>query len=218
MANITLFDKKGTKSGSQSINDALFGLEPNEHILYLAKVRQEANARRGTAHTKTRCEVRGGGAKPWRQKGTGRARAGTIRSPLWRGGGVTHGPRNNVNWTKGMNNKESILALASALQLANQQGRLSAIQDLSVASAKTKDFAGLISAAELDGKRVVFVVEADNKDIDTLKRVSRNIPDVKVISSQELNVLDLLKADQVVATVKAFADFDNRFAPNTVAA
>ena len=218
MSNVTLLDSTGKQAGSQELNSDLFGQEPNSHILYLAKVRQEANARRGTAHTKTRPEVRGGGAKPWRQKGTGRARAGSIRSPLWRGGGVTHGPRNNVNWTKGMNQKESVLALASALQLACQQGRFSVIQELKIAEPKTKLMAEILKNAGLESKKVLIIVDSANADLEMLKRVSANIPNIKLISSSEINVLDMLKADLILATQKALADFDNRFMPKELAA
>jgi large subunit ribosomal protein L4 len=212
MANIILFDKKGKKSTQeQSLNDALFGLVPNEHLLYLAKVRQESNARSGTAHSKTRAEVRGGGAKPWKQKGTGRARAGTIRSPLWRGGGVIFGPRNNVNWTKGMNKKESVRALFSAIALASQQGKLAAIEDLSVEAAKTKEIARIIIEAGCVGKNVLFIAETTNPQLDLLKRATRNLVRAKLISTNELNVKDLLKANQIIASTKALAEIEVRF-------
>lgn len=218
MANITLFDKKGKKSTKeQSINDALFGLVPNEHLLYLAKVRQESNARSGTAHSKTRSEVRGGGAKPWKQKGTGRARAGTIRSPLWRGGGVIFGPRNNVNWTKGMNKKESVRALFSALALASQQGKLAAIEDLAVEQAKTKEIARIIIETGCIGKNVLFIAETTNPQLDLLKRATRNLVRAKLISTNELNVKDLLKANQIIASTKALAEIELRFGDLAVA-
>ena len=218
MANITLFNKEGKKSiKEQSLNDALFGLVPNEHLLYLAKVRQESNARSGTAHTKTRAEVRGGGAKPWKQKGTGRARAGTIRSPLWRGGGVIFGARNNVNWTKGMNKKESVRALFSALALASQQGKLSAIEDLSVEQAKTKEIARVIIEAGFVGQNVLFIAETTNPQLDLLKRATRNLVRAKLISTNELNVKDLLKANQIIASTKALAEIELRFGDLAVA-
>jgi large subunit ribosomal protein L4 len=212
MSNIVVFDKKGKKtSKKQDVNAELFGLEVNEHLLYLAKVRQESNARAGTAHTKTRMEVRGGGAKPWRQKGTGRARAGSSRSPLWRGGGVIFGPRNNVNWTKGMNAKETQRALVSALNFLNADGRLSAIEELAINEAKTKEIANILKTAELEGKNVVFVVESENTQTAILKRASKNLVDTKVITTAELNVKDLLKADQVIMTSACFAELEERF-------
>ena len=213
MSNIVIFDKKGKKtSKNQDVNAELFGLEVNEHLLFLAKVRQESNARGGNAHTKERHEVRGGGAKPWRQKGTGRARAGSSRSPLWRGGGVIFGPRNNVNWTKGMNAKESQRALLSAINLLNAEGRLAAIEELSINEAKTKEIASIVKTAELENKNVVFVVEKENSQTALLKRASKNLVDTKVITTAELNVKDLLKVDQVIMTSASFAELEERFA------
>ncbi len=218
MANIALFDTKGKKSTkNQAVSDEVFGQEPNKHLLYLAKVRQEANARAGTAHSKTRPEVRGGGAKPWKQKGTGRARAGTIRSPLWRGGGVIFGPRNNVNWTKGMNKKESALALVSALSLANQQGKISAIEEFTLEQAKTKEVAALIESAGFCGQNVLLIVEAGSAQLDLLKRASRNLVRAKTISTDELNVKDLLKANQIIVSAKALSDIENRFSASVAA-
>lgn len=213
MATATLFDKQGKKSSkNQDLNEALFSAEVNEHLLYLAKIRQEANARRGTAHTLTRCEVRGGGAKPWKQKGTGRARAGSSNSPLWNGGGVIFGPRNNVNWTKGMNKKESALAIVSAIALANKEGRISAIEELTIAEPKTKAIAGLIKETGLTGQNILLVSDSANNQLENLKKASRNLVGAKVISTTELNVKDLLKADQVIVSVKAINEIETRFA------
>lgn len=214
MANLIIYDKNG-KEGSKTmeLNQDLFGLEVNEHLLYLAKVRQEANARRGTAHTKTRTEVRGGGAKPWKQKGTGRARAGSIRSPLWRGGGVMHGPRNNVNWTKGMNRKESLRALFNAILLAQKTERMAIMEDLVLAEAKTKEFSKIIDTAKLADKNVVFVIDSENAQAELLKRASANLVDKKVLEVKSLNVKDLLKADKLIFTVKALEEMNQRFIP-----
>ena len=212
MSNIPLLDKKGKKSSkSQEINSDLFGLEPNTHLLYLATVRQESNARAGTAHTKIRCEVRGGGAKPWRQKGTGRARAGSSRSPLWRGGGVIFGPRKNVNWTKGMNSKESQRAVVSALNLLVKEDRLAAMEALSIEEAKTKEIVAIKKAAELENKNVVFVVEKAHTQTTLLKRAANNLVDTTVLTTDELNVKDLLKADQVIITKDGFGELEERF-------
>ncbi|MDD9897724.1 MAG: 50S ribosomal protein L4 [Candidatus Melainabacteria bacterium] len=216
MATITLLDSKGKKSSKeQSVNDALFGLEPNEHLLYLAKVRQESNARAGTAHTKTRMEVRGGGAKPWRQKGTGRARAGSRTSPLWRGGGVIFGPRKNVNWTKGMNKKESARAILSALNLKNKANALVAIEALASAEGKTKELAQLIEASGFKGQQVVLVTESGSDELTKLKRAASNLVGATVLAVTELNVKDLLKADQVVISSKALEEIEERFADVT---
>jgi len=214
MTAITVFDKKGKKSSKDhKLNDDLFGLEPNMHLLYLAQVRQEANGRNGNAHTKTRPEVRGGGAKPWRQKGTGRARAGSIRSPLWRGGGVIFGPRNNVNWKKGMNNKESVRSLLSALVLVQQQNRLSAIEDLTVQEAKTKELAAITKETGIDirNQSLLYIVEADHAQLELLLRAAANLVNVELISTSNLNVKALLKADNVVVTTKALEQLEKRF-------
>ncbi len=211
MANLILLTKTGKKSTKdQSINDEIFGQEPNTHLLYLAKVRQESNARAGTAHTKTRTEVRGGGAKPWKQKGTGRARAGSKNSPLWRGGGVIFGPRNYVNWTKGMNRKESALSLVSALSLAVRQERLIAIEELQVT--KTAELAKVVAESGNEGKKVLFVIENNNANQQALAKASANLVGTKLISVAELNVKDLLKADVVILSSKAVTEIEERFA------
>lgn len=213
MTKIAIYDKQGKKSSkNQDLKEEIFGLGVNEHLLYLAKIRQEANARAGTAHTKTRMEVRGGGAKPWRQKGTGRARAGSSRSPLWRGGGVIFGPRKNVNWTKGMNVKESQRALLSALNLLHTNERLSVIEELVLDSAKTKEIAAIIKTAGFEKQNVIFVVETENSQITLLKRAVSNLVDTKVLITKELNVKDLLKADQVFLTAAALTELEERFA------
>lgn len=213
MSNIALFDNKGKKTAKNlDLSSDLFGLEPNEHLLYLAKVRQEANARAGTAHTKTRMEVRGGGAKPWKQKGTGRARAGSSNSPLWNGGGVIFGPRNTVNWTKGMNAKESQRAILSAINLQNKNGKLSAIESLNIDEAKTKTIAAIVTNAGFEAKKVIFVVEKVNSQVTLLKRAVSNLVDTKVLTTEELNVKDLLKADQVIMTKEAISEIEEKFA------
>jgi large subunit ribosomal protein L4 len=213
MSNIALFDNKGKKTAQNlDLSSDLFGLEPNEHLLYLAKIRQESNARAGSAHTKTRMEVRGGGAKPWKQKGTGRARAGSSNSPLWNGGGVIFGPRNTTNWTKGMNAKESQRAILSAINLQNKNGKLSAIENLNIDEAKTKTIAAIVANAGFEAKKVVFVVEKVSSQVTLLKRAVGNLVDTKVLTTEELNVKDLLKADQVIMTKEAISEIEEKFA------
>lgn len=211
MPNAQLFDKKGKSKGQVDLAENIFGLEPNDHLLYLATVRQEANARGGNAHTKTRTEVRGGGAKPWRQKGTGRARAGSIRSPLWVGGGIMHGPRNNVNWTKGMNKKERKLALCSALSDALKSEKLFVVEEIGVSQGKTSEFASLIKDLKCAEDTTLFVVDAANESLDLIDRSSRNIPSVKVVTEHELSVKDLLKAKKIFFTQSSVKAVENRF-------
>jgi large subunit ribosomal protein L4 len=214
MAKLTLLTKTGQKSSKeQSISDVVFGQEVNQHLLYLAKVRQESNARGGNAHSKTRPEVRGGGAKPWKQKGTGRARAGSSNSPLWRGGGVIFGPRNYVNWTKGMNRKESALALVSALSLAARQERLQAIETIEVT--RTSELAKLVNESGNAGKKVLFVIENNNPNHTNLSQAARNLVKSKLISVAELNIKDLLKAENIIISSKAIEQIEERFATST---
>ncbi len=205
MIALELIDIKGKKKG-QVEAAAVFSGEPNTHLIYLAEVLQLANARQGSAHAKTRREVRGGGAKPWKQKGTGRARAGSSTSPLWKGGGVMHGPRasgtfKGRNWTKNMNNKEKILALASAISLGMQENKVSVIEELST-SGKTKEFATTVTAIGA-GALVLFIAASSDKNIATTRRAARNIRNVKLITEQELNVHDLLKAHKIIFTQAA---------------
>ncbi len=205
MATLELIDIKGKKKG-QVEAAPLFSAEPNTHLIYLAEVLQLANARQGSAHAKTRREVRGGGAKPWKQKGTGRARAGSSTSPLWKGGGVMHGPRasgtfKGRNWTKNMNNKEKILAIVSAIALGVRENRVSVIESLSD-SGKTKDFASTVDAIGAN-RLVLFVTTSTDANLAQTRRAARNIMNVKLITEQELNVHDLLKAEKIIFTQAA---------------
>lgn len=223
MAEIDVLNKEGKNNGKFQLSDELFARAPNEHLLYLSVVRQEANARAGTAHTKTRAEVRGGGAKPWKQKGTGRARAGSIRSPLWRGGGVMHGPRATgskthkgalgmgVNWSKDMNVKERGLALLSALITVHNAGNLVVLDDIKVANGKTKELLLLVGKLKLQDKKVLFVVDSSDQASELVLRASRNLVNVKTITDKSLNVKDLLKADKVVFGETALNTTQDRF-------
>lgn len=208
MAKLKLVDNKGKAAGDVTVSDGVFAVTPNEHLLYLARVRQEANARNSIANTKTRSEVRGGGAKPWKQKGTGRARAGSIRSPLWAGGGVIHGPSPEVNWTKGMNKKERRAALRSALSL--QFANSCAIKDFGIKEGKTKEFASLVAGLGLEKETALFVVDSADKNYELVKRSASNMPTVKVVNENEINVKDLLKATKVVIAESAAKAIDVR--------
>jgi large subunit ribosomal protein L4 len=211
MADLNLYDKSGTKSGTAKLADLFRVYEPNNHLIYLASVLQDANARAGSAHTKTRCEVRGGGAKPWRQKGTGRARAGSSRSPLWRGGGVTHGPRNNVNWTKGMNKKEKLRSLLSAFVQSIKLDKVSVVKDFSVKDGKTKELVSQLESMSFYGKKLLLIADASNSDFILLKRASSNIRDLKLISSESLNVNDMLIASKILVSESAMKQIEERF-------
>jgi large subunit ribosomal protein L4 len=221
MPELALFDKTGKAKSTKLQAPELFDSEPNTHLIYLAEVLQLSNARQGSAHAKTRREVRGGGAKPWKQKGTGRARAGSSTSPLWKGGGVMHGPRasgtyKGRNWVKNMNNKEKILALISAINLAVREDRVAVIEELDISSGKTKELASIANAIGTSSL-VLFVVDSKDKNLEATRRAARNIMNVKLITELELNVHDLLKAHRIVFTKAALEATQNRANSNRTA-
>jgi large subunit ribosomal protein L4 len=202
MANCVIRNWQGEEAGSATLELAVAREENAAHIVHRALIRQTNNARQGTACTKTRAEVRGGGRKPWKQKGTGRARAGSIRSPLWRGGGVIFGPKPK-DYNMKMNRKERRLALRTALM-----GRVEdiiVVEDFTpnVAQPKTKEFVQAMTRWGVEAQSKVLVIVSEIED-NTLLSV-RNIAKVKMISASGLNVFDLLNADQIVATAEAIA-------------
>jgi large subunit ribosomal protein L4 len=181
---------------------ALFGREPNEAVVHSYVVAYLANQRQGTSSTKTRKEVNGGGIKPWRQKGTGRARAGTIRSPLWPGGGTVFGPTPRSYETR-LPKKQKRLALVSVLSDKARNDRVKIVADLNLADGKTKNFAALLGRLGLADKKVLILDEGQNVD---LQRASRNIPAVKVSRARLANVYDVLDADTLVITLAGLKD------------
>jgi large subunit ribosomal protein L4 len=202
MANCVIRNWQGEEAGSTTLELAVAREENASHIVHRALIRQTNNARQGTACAKTRAEVRGGGRKPWKQKGTGRARAGSIRSPLWRGGGVIFGPKPK-DYNMKMNRKERRLALRTALM-----GRIDdiiVVQDFAtnVAQPKTKEFVQAMTRWGVEAESKVLIIVSEVED-NTLLSV-RNIAKVKMISASGLNVFDLLNADQIVATAEAIA-------------
>ena len=195
-----LMNTNGEKLGEITLNEAVFGVEPNLHVMHLALRRQLNNARQGSACAKTRAEVSGGGKKPWKQKGTGRARAGSLRSPLFAGGGVIFGPKPR-SYAFNMPQKARQLAIKSALSARSEQ--LVVVKDFStIAEPKTKLMVAALKSLNVSGKTLIVAdVKADeNKN---LALASRNIPSVKVILPSNLNVKDLLEADFVVMTESA---------------
>jgi large subunit ribosomal protein L4 len=202
MANCVIRNWQGEEAGSATLELAVAREENASHIVHRALIRQTNNARQGTACAKTRAEVRGGGRKPWKQKGTGRARAGSIRSPLWRGGGVIFGPKPK-DYNMKMNRKERRLALRTALMSRIEDIIVVADFATNVAQPKTKEFVQAMTrwGVEADSKVLIIVAEVED---NTLLSV-RNIAKVKMISASGLNVFDLLNADQIVATAEAIA-------------
>ena len=195
-----ILSTNGEKLGEITLNEAVFGVEPNLHVMHLALRRQLNNARQGSASCKTRAEVSGGGKKPWKQKGTGRARAGSLRSPLFAGGGVIFGPKPR-SYAFNMPQKARQLAIKSALSARSEQ--LVVVKDFStIVEPKTKLMVAALKSLNVSGKTLIVAdVKADeNKN---LALASRNIPSVKVILPSNLNVKDLLEADFVVMTESA---------------
>lgn len=197
MANVSVFDMQGKEVGKMDLNDAVFGVEINEHLLHLAVVAQLANKRQGTQKALTRAEVSGGGRKPWRQKGTGHARQGSIRAPQWKGGGVVFAPVPR-DYTTTMNKKEKRAALKSALTNAVQENKLIVVDEIKFDEIKTKNFQAMLNALKVEKAFVLL----DSNDKNTVLS-ARNIADVKTAGVNELNVYDVLKYQTVVATKAA---------------
>lgn len=202
-----ILSTNGEKLGEIALNEAVFGVEPNLHVMHLALRRQLNNARQGSASCKTRAEVSGGGKKPWKQKGTGRARAGSLRSPLFAGGGVIFGPKPR-SYAFNMPQKARQLAIKSALSARSEQ--LVVVKDFStITEPKTKLMVSALKALNVSGKTLIVAdVKADeNKNLEL---AARNIPSVKIILPSNLNVKDLLEADFVVMTESAVNDITER--------
>ncbi len=207
MTQKTLLDIKGAKLGEIELSDSIFSVEPNVHIMHLALKRQLNNARQGSANTKTRSEVSGGGRKPWKQKGTGRARAGSIRSPLFAGGGVSFGPKPR-SYEITLPQKARKLALKSALSAKLEA--VSIVKDFSeLKEAKTKAMAKILSDIKAQGK-ILIVADLKADENKNLVLAARNIASVKMIYPTNLNVKDLIEADSIVMTEKAIAEITER--------
>ena len=202
-----ILNTKGKALGEISLDEKVFGIEPNIHVMHLALRRQLNNARQGNACTKTRAEVRGGGRKPWRQKGTGRARAGSLRSPLFAGGGVSFGPKPR-SYAFDMPQKARQLALRSALSARIEQTII--VKDFSeIKEAKTKLMVKALSALKAEGK-ILIIADLKAAENSNLELASRNIPTVKLLLPTNLNVKDLLEADYIVMTEAAILEITER--------
>ena len=200
MAKIEIVNIKGEKVKDKNLKDNVWGITPNDAVLHNAIVLNMANARQASASTKTRSEVSGGGRKPWRQKGTGNARQGSIRATQWRGGGIVFGPNPNKNYTKKMNKKERKLALKSALAYKVIDKELIVIDEIKLETNKTREMFNLLSKFNIEYNKVLVVV---NELTDELILASRNIAGVKVILPNEVNVLDLATYHNMVVTEDA---------------
>lgn len=200
MPNVTLFKQDGTQNGEVTLNEEIFGIEPNDSVVFEAIIMQRASLRQGTHAVKNRSAVRGGGRKPWRQKGTGRARQGSIRSPQWVGGGVVFGPTPR-SYSYKLNRKVRRLALKSVLSEKVAEGNLIVVDGLTFDTPKTKEFAKVLDNLNVDSK-VLVVIENDN---DNSVLAARNLPNVTVIGEDGLNVLDLVSNQKVIVTQTALS-------------
>ena len=206
MANVSVLNMEGKEVGSMELNDAVFGVEINEHLVHQAVVLQLANNRQGTQKAKTRSEVSGGGRKPWRQKGTGHARQGSTRSPQWKGGGVVFAPTPR-DYTIRLNKKEKRAALKSALTSRVQDNKFIVVDELKFDEIKTKKFQGVMDSLKVNKALVVL---ADNDRNTVLS--ARNVADVKTAQVDSINVYDILKYNTVVATKAAVASIEEVYA------
>ena len=206
MANVAVYNMEGKEVGTLDLNDAVYGVEVNEHLVHMAVLQQLANNRQGTQKAKTRSEVRGGGRKPWRQKGTGHARQGSTRAPQWTGGGVVFAPVPR-DYSFKINKKEKRAALKSALTSRVQENKLIVVDELKLDEIKTKKFAQVMKNLNVD-KALVVINENDQNIVMSAK----NIPTVKVAQTNTINVFDILKYSTVVVTKAAVATIEEVYA------
>ena len=206
MATVSVYNMEGKEVGTMELNDAVFGVEVNEHLVHMAVVAQLANKRQGTQKAKTRSEVSGGGKKPWRQKGTGHARQGSTRAPQWTGGGVVFAPTPR-DYTIRLNKKEKRLALKSALTSRVLENKLIVVDELKFDEIKTKNFQNTMKNLKVEKALVVL-----NENDANVVLSARNIPAVKTALTNTINVFDILKYNTVVATKAAVANIEEVYA------
>ena len=202
MATVKVYNIEGKEVGSMELNDAIFGVEVNSHLMHMAVVQQLANKRQGTQSALTRAEVRGGGRKPWRQKGTGHARQGSTRAPQWKGGGVVFAPKPR-DYSFKMNKKEKALAIKSALTTRVQADKIYVLDGISFDEIKTKKMVAVMDNLKLDKALVVL----DQKDENVILS-ARNIPTVRTALANAINVYDIVKYDALVITKDAVAQIE----------
>ena len=203
MPTVATYNQSGVKVGEIQLNDAVFGVEVNEAVMHQAVVRQLSNERLGTHATKTRGMVRGGGRKPWKQKGTGRARSGSSRSPIWIGGGTTFGPQPR-SYYKAMPRKASRLAVKSALSDKVNNSELYVLEEITLAAPKTKEVLNIINSFNVGDAKVLFITEGDVN----VERSARNIQGVKALACEGMNIFDLLHYDKLFITKGAVAKIE----------
>ena len=206
MAKVSVYNMEGKEVGTIELNDAVFGVEVNEHLVHMAVVNQLANNRQGTQSAKTRSEVSGGGRKPWRQKGTGHARQGSTRAPQWTGGGIVFAPKPR-DYSFKMNKKEKRIALLSALSSKVAESKIVVLDEFKLDEIKTKKFVEVMNNLKVENALVVL--EGENKNVVLS---GRNIPSVKVTATNEINTYDVLKYTTLVVTKAAVEKLEEVYA------
>jgi len=204
MSKLEIVNLNGEKVKDIKLNDNVFGIEPNDAVLHNAIVKAQAGERQGTHSTKTRSEVRGGGRKPWRQKGTGNARQGSIRAVQWVGGGIAFGPKPR-DYSKKQNRKERRLALLSALSYKANDNAIVVVENLELASNKTKEMVNVLSKLNLTNNKVLVVVDELNEN---LCLAARNLANVQISTIEEVNTFDVVAADNMLVTASALAKLE----------
>ncbi|MEH7413892.1 50S ribosomal protein L4 [Neobacillus drentensis] len=198
MPKVALLNQSGSQVGDIELNDSVFGIEPNQHVLFEAIVMQRASLRQGTHKTKVRSEVAGGGRKPWRQKGTGRARQGSIRSPQWRGGGTVFGPTPR-SYSYKLPKKVRRLAIKSALSTKVLEENILVLESLAFEAPKTKEFKSVLGGLSVEKKALIVTADLD----ENVALSARNIPGVTVVTADGINVLDVVGHDKLIMTKAA---------------
>lgn len=198
MPKVALYNQNGSTAGDIELNDSVFGIEPNESVVFDAILMQRASLRQGTHKVNNRSEVRGGGRKPWRQKGTGRARQGSIRSPQWRGGGIVFGPTPR-SYAYKLPKKVRRLAIKSALSSKVNDNNLIVLEDLNLDAVKTKEMAAILKGLSIEKKALIVTADAN----ETVELSARNLPGVTVVEANGINVLDVVGHEKLVMTKAA---------------
>lgn len=207
MPNITVVNTAGEKVSEMELSEGIFGIEPNRSAMHLCVVAHLANMRQGTQSTLTRAEVRGGGKKPWRQKGSGRARQGSTRSPQWTHGGISHGPKPRT-YTMSVNKKVRRLALKSALSSKTAAGEMIVLDELALEAIKTKEVVKILTALNAKGKTLIVLPQKD----DIVYRSAKNIAGVSTTFVGTLNTYDVLNCDNIIVLKDAVAKIEEVFA------
>ncbi|QHX37013.1 50S ribosomal protein L4 [Spiroplasma sp. BIUS-1] len=204
-----VLDVKGTSLKEITLNDKVWGIEPHQQAIFDTVVSQQAALRQGTRKTKTRAEVRGGGRKPWRQKGTGRARQGSIRAPQWRGGGIVFGPTPNINYKKAVNKKVRQLAIRSALSIKAKEANLVILDKFAFSKPSTKEMLSVMKNIKVEEQKTLIVTKEHE---ELVVKSAGNIPGVKTLDFQKMNIFDLLNATKLVVTEETINKIEEVYA------